>query len=591
MASEAEIYESALSAIPYVNFLTTAVEVWEFASSWGQENPVNLALAWQQKQIDQLRKWLIDVNRRLNELTRRVAQDENQLRLTEALTLSSDAKSIGFRLNLRPTDTYERATLADDARKLADRFLDDPNIWQWTDIKVVRKFNDDDTFIDEVVTILPPDFKTALALPIYANAIMLFITAIELDTGGDPVVVRARYGTALERHIAQTSSRPGWDRTVGDPPVTLVEEIIAHVTCKVWPVHTYAANGECAFDITCEDAMKHTSEKVRTVTMTMADPGPMVMCTWPPDLAKSDEEMCQDAKGVALLRQLNNMMGTVLAQGSLRGQFIGQFVMTPVVRSAYLYGIKNDGSVDWYRQDIVTEAETAAGWQGPLLTRTGWEAYTQVFPAGGDRFYALHQSGQLHWFQHDDFSNGGPAWIGPREVGMGGWDVFTAIIPGGDGVLYAIQSDGTLQWYRHIALHTGGTTWVGGLPVGSGWNQFKRVFSVGRGVLYAVANDGRLLWYHHKGFGNGASEWEGPNTVGSGWQDFRDIFGTDNKTLFACDPARRGELKVWDSFINLLHRQASYYVPLLPECLLYPLKDLSLPRILLRVTEKHAAIR
>jgi hypothetical protein len=49
------------------------------------------------------------------------------------------------------------------------------------------------------------------------------------------------------------------------------------------------------------------------------------------------------------------------------------------------------------------------------------------------------------------------------------------------------------------------------------------------------------------------------------------------------------KLKVWGIFINLPHRQIHDRVPLLPERLLYSLKYLSLPAILLRVTEKHPA--
>src|SRR4029453_13799777 len=51
------------------------------------------------------------------------------------------------------------------------------------------------------------------------------------------------------------------------------------------------------------------------------------------------------------------------------------------------------------------------------------------------------------------------------------------------------------------------------------------------------------------------------------------------------------ELKAWSSFIHLTHRQASYHMSVLTECLLYPFKNLSLSAILLRVTEKHAAFR
>jgi hypothetical protein len=50
------------------------------------------------------------------------------------------------------------------------------------------------------------------------------------------------------------------------------------------------------------------------------------------------------------------------------------------------------------------------------------------------------------------------------------------------------------------------------------------------------------------------------------------------------------ELKVWSSFIHLPHRQASYDVPLLPECLPYPFKELWLSGILGCVTEHHCAL-
>jgi hypothetical protein len=48
---------------------------------------------------------------------------------------------------------------------------------------------------------------------------------------------------------------------------------------------------------------------------------------------------------------------------------------------------------------------------------------------------------------------------------------------------------------------------------------------------------------------------------------------------------------VWRSCRYLPQRQASDDMAVLPECLFYPLKNLFLSAILLRVTEKHAAFR
>jgi hypothetical protein len=67
-----------------------------------------------------------------------------------------------------------------------------------------------------------------------------------------------------------------------------------------------------------------------------------------------------------------------------------------------------------------------------------------------------------------------------------------------------------------------------------------------------------------------------------------DGFAIRGTRVLAIEPAYIQELKAWSSFIHLTHRQASYHMSLLTECLLYPLKNLSLPRIFFRVTEKHA---
>jgi hypothetical protein len=55
------------------------------------------------------------------------------------------------------------------------------------------------------------------------------------------------------------------------------------------------------------------------------------------------------------------------------------------------------------------------------------------------------------------------------------------------------------------------------------------------------------------------------------------------------DNSHMQELKVWSSFIHLRHRQASYDMAVLPECLPDPFKKLSLPVIFLRKAEKYAA--
>jgi hypothetical protein len=546
MTKEIESFEDGLGLIPYGGeILSGVVKVWDFASSFGQEDPQKYENEWLQKQIDVLKEYVKDVNQSLNELRARLGHDENMTRLSWLELYTGDtagmAGDIRFRLSLRPIDADERKILAHQAFGLAAKFLlQDPltgemaDIWKWTTLHEVRRFHDDNTAIDLTVDALDADFKVALVLPIYAYVLILCIATIDLDTGGDWVTVRERYGAELERHIAQTDPTPG-------VPWSLADQIRARVSCVVEPDNIYAdAAGQCVFYFGCKDLMAHTIDfKQRPpVSMTVPVRGSNVMCQYPSDSveAKSAEEEFQDARGVQLIRTLNQLLTTVYYAGSLRPQFVGQFVMTPVLPTEFLYGIKKDGSVDWFQQEIVPEGETAAGWNGPLQTRTGWEIYSRIFPAGGNCFYALTQSGELHWFQHDDFNNGGPGWTGPRELNSG-WDVFTSIIPGGNGVLYAVQPDGTLLWYLNAGEDNGSPDWIGGSPVGSGWNVPARVFSVGDGVLYAVAADGSLWWWRHLGFEKGDALWDGPNTVGSGgWQDFRDIFGAYNGVIYAVQP-------------------------------------------------------
>lgn len=184
--------------------------------------------------------------------------------------------------------------------------------------------------------------------------------------------------------------------------------------------------------------------------------------------------------------------------------------MAPTLPLAVLYGIRHDGVADWYRQIPGEGPNAASQWLGPRRTRDGWENYARIFPAGGNRLYGLHRNGELHWFAHDDFNDGGPGWAGFRRVGRG-WGSFLSITPGGDGVLYAVQPDGKLLWYRHDGLTSGGgiETWRSA-PVHSGFHEYRRLFSVNEGFLYAVASDGTLMWFRHKGFKDGTSLWDGP---------------------------------------------------------------------------------
>lgn len=210
--------------------------------------------------------------------------------------------------------------------------------------------------------------------------------------------------------------------------------------------------------------------------------------------------------------------------------FIGTFAKTPPhYQPLWIYGIRPNGDLMWYRKD-----SNASAWQGPRKVGTGWNSFKDVIPAGGNRFYALTQDGKLIWYRHDGFNDGSFTWPKPSEVGNG-W-TFSRIFSGGQGIVYAIRQDGKLFWYRHTGVNDGVRSWSEAKEVGSGWGNFKDVFSTGNGAVYAVLPNGTLLLYQQKDFENGAKSWYPARTVGSAWNQFQQIVPAGDGVILAIRP-------------------------------------------------------
>ncbi len=238
-----------------------------------------------------------------------------------------------------------------------------------------------------------------------------------------------------------------------------------------------------------------------------------------------DTSRSSDAPIAPVWDDINRHLGAFV----LPAQFIGTFGKTPPnYQSMWVYAIKNDGELLWYRKDT-----GASPWQGPRSVGSDWANFKDVIPAGGNSVYAMTDDGNLFWYQHNGFNDGARDWKERVNVGHG-WR-FSKIFSGGEGIVYAIKEDGELLWYRHNGYADGGgpETWVGPKSVGAQWNGFKDVFSSGEGKVYAVKPDGTLLLYQQIGWQTGERSWENPRQVGTGWANFRQIVPAGGGVILA----------------------------------------------------------
>ncbi len=261
---------------------------------------------------------------------------------------------------------------------------------------------------------------------------------------------------------------------------------------------------------------------------------------------------CADAPIAPIWEDINRYLGAFVSGNAPEPAleppppgFIGTFGTTPPnYQPMWVYAVKNDGDLMWYRKD-----SGSAPWQGPKKVGNGWaDGYQDVIPAGGNSIYALTDAGILRWYRHDGFNNGSFTWKGGVDVGHG-W-TFKKIFSGGDGIVYAIKDDGTLLWYRHHGYTDGGgvQTWSGPRVVGSDWATVKDVFSAGNGAIYVVRTDGTLSYYTHKGYATGEATWSTPRNVGTGWQNFQQIVSAGDGVILAIN--NEGKL-LWYKHLGL----------------------------------------
>ena len=221
----------------------------------------------------------------------------------------------------------------------------------------------------------------------------------------------------------------------------------------------------------------------------------------------------------------------VLATGRGPGSGWSGFKQVVGGGDGILYGIKQDGGLVWYKHLGWQHGDSnwANGGNERVLATgsgpgSGWSGFKQVIGGGDGVLYGVKQDGTLVWYKHTGWQNGESNWAngGNERVLVTGrgrgssWSGFEQVVSSGDGVLHGVRQDGGLVRYNHTGWQNGESTWANGgnervlatgSGPGSGWSGFKQVVGGGEGILYGVKPNGGLVWYKNTGWQDSESGW------------------------------------------------------------------------------------
>jgi hypothetical protein len=539
-----------------------------------QSDPIGDALKKINDRLDAIETRLDATDRRIQAVQDKQFRDEN-LQNTRALR---DQRNIIAQvlqgLEDKPTDRFTKNQLTLKAQQVCDRFVDDPDLWKWSDL-ANRNINWNGQQFKQG-EMMQPDFKPVPTLEVYATALATWMAAIEYGSGGkDKVGVRKTYGRALQKHIDFLTTRAGWNE-FNDAPQSLPEEVKSRVVGLYVPTSRRPdAEQTCVIAEYTNDDFAREKKLVGNITYVARSANEA--CGVPANLlnvSTPKEEALEQTYGLDVMALLAEKLTHLKEKGTIREQFIGTF--NPVMSGGEtLYGIGRDGSVMWFSDNITTRPVGAEKTvltehithklSGPVNLGRDFSNAIDVLPGGAEAIYVERGNGDLDWYRHDGYLNGKPTWQGPTPVGTG-WNN-GKIIAMGSGVLYTLLPDGTLRWNKHNNFKTGQGFYAGwaqpAKDVARGWDKNKFVFGGGQGVFYVVTNDGDLYWYRHNAYldavaippkGTGmvnyaqrlawAKTWEGPKKIGNGWGGFTKLFCAGNGHIYGVLPS--GELRGYD---------------------------------------------
>lgn len=532
------------------------------------------------EELEFVKQRLVAIQNQLNELTEAVARIENEQRILALREHMVSVQTLAFKLRTEGNTPDDFAAIAYEAGLRADQLLDS-GLWLWRDVTRPPE-----------VRLLEPEFKTALALPVYSLALYTLAAAVVLHTRNNPAVRRATYGAVLDRHLEAISVRPGWkDGRDLTAAATLQEKVRVRIHCEVLAHERYSRDGRCRFDIYCVDRIERQRSLVREAEVVYAAGGDNVLCTFDPELTVADELECRDNEPAILLFELwKGILTNVRDRGAFQARAVQDQFPHWTSAQAEIYTVAPDGSLTLHRQlwpridgKFDQSAVVGSGWNNGI-----------VVPGGGTVAYLGTEPGEWYWYRHSGAERPviTDAWLQRRPVLAGGraargtsWLHNHRVFGGGEGILYGIAKNAELfaiNGRRVLGRRAGDLTWMkhddtgggsGGFgperKVGHGWNMYRTVFSMGRGVIYGIDAAGFLFWYRHEGYLDGSTRWSGRRQVGNGWGEFAHVFAAGEGLIYAVYPNgrtfcyrhtswRTGEA-IWEGAVELESRFENWH--------------------------------
>lgn len=567
-----EVYLTIAEAIPYVEYVATAVKVVDGIINFGREDETTKAIRLLTERVVELEQAVSELDERLSVLEQRVAQGENRQRLRTLAQHQLAFGELAVDLRNRPSDANGIAAKAMARLRV---MFEDEDFWLWSDLR--RKPDGaPDSWRSS-----PPSFK-GIGLPTFAFGTMVWALAATVDVGG-----REAHRRSADGVLQWVATRTDWVPYV-TPPQSLAERFRAAINVEIMIGTKYVTPaGYCEYSLIGVNEIDRTRTSISSVSMYVG-PSVNTMCTTDARIGASAEAMLEDdSPYLQILAGLEDAATRIKAHGTLVDSFIGQFPEWTAHRLA-LYGIEASGQMRRYQIDTTTLLD-----EQPTVTQigdvvgTGWQNFQDVHGTFDVVMYAFSNNGAVDWYREDDPARGPAGWRGPRRVrparqrlqigevqrpvnGGGGtfyvvrsrfdrlpatrsleltvhpdpaggtgifqsshtivadWPNYQTVFGGGYGIIYGIDDGGDLYWLRHSSWPRPDKGVEGPTKIGNGWDTFVRVFSFGDGFIAGVYPSGEMLLYHFQQWRWGprgeSPTWHGPIRVpGTQWRGFQNL--------------------------------------------------------------------